>query len=96
MITNRPSNFSSYGLQIVQKDGTFITINAGNNMTFQPQGNFWTFNAVLPPNLVYNTTTAYQPPPLKDADATSNSIYYSTDSNKLSYKDPSGVSHTLY
>lgn len=39
---------------------------------------------------------AYIPFPQSDASAPNNSLYYSTTTNKLTYKDPSGSTHTLY
>lgn len=39
---------------------------------------------------------AYTPFSQSDASASSNSLYYSTTTSKLTYKDPSGVTHTLY
>ena len=38
----------------------------------------------------------YEPPTSADADAPLNSIYYSTDSSKLAYKDSRGTTHDLY
>lgn len=39
---------------------------------------------------------AYVPFSQSDASASSNTLYYSTDTNVLSYKDPSSVVHLLY
>lgn len=44
----------------------------------------------------YLPNTAYTPFQQTDASASSNSLYYSTTTSKLTYKDPSGTTHTLY
>ncbi len=39
---------------------------------------------------------AFYPPTISDANSNPNSIYFSSTSNKLVYKDSSGVVHALY
>lgn len=48
-----------------------------------------TMNLLLP-------NGAYTPFSQTDAAASNNTLYYSTTTSKLSYKDPSGTSHVLY
>ena len=39
---------------------------------------------------------AYTPYQQTDASASSNTLYYSTTTSKLTYKDPTGTTHTFY
>jgi len=87
--------FNPYGITIPTANGDVI-LNAGENMTLLPQGNFVTLSARLPNNIVINSLTPWQPPQLSDAKAPNNSVYYSTDATKLVYKDAAGVVHNLY
>ena len=87
--------FNIYGITIPTADGE-IVLNAGANMTILPQGNFVTFSAQFPVNAVINSQTPWQPPILADTKAPNNSVYYSSTSSKLVYKDASGTTHALY
>lgn len=89
------ASFNVNGITLNLPDGDVI-LNAGTNMTIFPQGNFITFSVQLPPGIVINNTTAYQPPSISDAKAPKNSVYFSTTSNKLTYLDSSGTPHLLY
>ena len=64
-------------------------INALQNIGVQVGALNKTLNALLP-------NGAYTPISQTDAAASSNTVYYSTTTNKLSYKDFSNVSHALY
>ena len=95
MVSNS-STFHAYGIAIALADGSTIVLNAGANITIQPSGNLITFAAQIPSNVVFNNTTAYQPPSLADADAPKNSIYFSTTASKLVYKAADSSVHALY
>lgn len=43
-----------------------------------------------------NDLGGYHPVTMADTDAAKNTIYYSSDGNKLSYKDAGGTIHDLY
>lgn len=47
-------------------------------------------------SLLAKDVAGWQPPSLADADATENTIYYSTTGSKLTYKDSGGSTHALY
>lgn len=90
-----PSSFHAYGVTLHLPDGDVI-LSSGSNVTIQPAGDTIIFSVQLPPNIVFNNNTAYQPPLLADVNAPNNSVYYSTNSNKLAYRDSVGISHNLY
>lgn len=46
-------------------------------------------------NSIFNPDNSIKPAHLSDAAAITDSIYYSTTTNLLSYKDPAGVIHHL-
>lgn len=50
----------------------------------------------LTPVSFFRSDASWKPPALADAEAASDSLYYSTDQGKLCYKDPAGVSNPLY
>jgi hypothetical protein len=82
-------------LQIIELDPTLNAICVGPDST--------TYNVVMHSdgraifeNTVTCTVGGFIPPQLADIDAAINSIYYSTDTSKLSYKDLGGTSHVLY
>ena len=87
--------FNPQGISIPGRNGD-ITIIAGSNINIQPQGNAVTISATTPANVLLNGLNAYQPLKTSDAKAAPNTIYYSTTSNKLTYKDPSSNLHTFY
>lgn len=89
------AGFHPYGITIPTPDGDII-LNAGNNMTIQPQGNFITFAAEFPGGAVINNVNPWQPPTLSDANAPNNSVYFSSDAGKLVYKGNDAVIHDLY
>ena len=89
------SNFNPYGVTIPTENGN-VTLVAGANVRLQPQGTTVTISALIPPTVVTNGVTAYNPPSIKDTDAQKGTLYYSTTSNKLSFCDYSGVIHALY
>lgn len=45
---------------------------------------------------LFNTDNSYTPPRLTDASAPNNAVYYSTTTNKLTYKDSNGTVHALW
>lgn len=89
--------FHVKGIVLTLADGQEVILNAGENMQIFPSGDLITFSAQFP-NAVINNVTAYQPPLISDANAPKNSIYFSTDANKLVYKDfaSPAVIHALY
>lgn len=47
-------------------------------------------------SLLAKDVAGWQPPNFADADATENTVYYSTTASKLVYKDSGGTVHNLY
>lgn len=90
------AQFHPLGIVVSSPDGDVI-LNADNStMTIFPVGNMLTFSAKIPPNIVINNLTPWQPPKLSDAKAPNGSVYYSTDANKLVFKNYSGGINPLY
>lgn len=87
--------FNSRGVTVSSPTGDVI-LNAGDNITILPSGDLITFSVQLPPNVVLNNVTPYLPPKLSDANAPKGSVYYSTDANKLVFRDYGGTVHPLY
>lgn len=87
--------FNIRGITLTLANGEQVILNAGENMQIFPSSDMITFSAQIP-NAVINSITAYQPPSISDAKAPKNSIYFSTDANKLVYQDSAGVVHNLY
>lgn len=95
MVSNS-STFHVRGVTLNLEGGDQVILNAGEYMTIFPSGELITFAVQLPPNLVFNSNTAYMPPSFTDIKAPKGSIYYSLTSSKLCFNDFSGVSHPLY
>lgn len=87
--------FHAYGITLNLPDGP-VTLAAGPNITILPQGNLVTISAQTPANAVINSQTAWLPPSISDAKAPNGSVYFSTNANKLVFKDSSGTVHNLY
>jgi hypothetical protein len=95
VITNK-TTFHTQGINIPTSQGNFTLI-PGNGITLQPAGDSAIIAAPQPPNVIANgNALPWQPPLLSDATAPANSIYYSTTSIKLVYKDSNSVVHNLY
>jgi len=56
----------------------------------------WFGSLVSALNNLQNENGGIIPVAMADADAANNTIYYSTDSGKLTYSDLTGVKHALY
>lgn len=64
-------------------------VNASKNIATQLSSIAQALNTLLP-------SGAYVPFQQADTAASSNTLYYSTTTSKLTYKDPSGTTHVLY
>lgn len=95
MVSNS-STFHTRGVVLNLDGGEQVILNAGDNMTIFPSGELITFAAQLPPNVVFNNNTPYQPPTLSDTAAPKNSIYFSSTASKLVYKAADGTVNALY
>lgn len=89
-------NFNAYGVTLNLADGRSVVLNAGSGMTIFPSGDLITFSAQPNPNAVINALTPWQPPVISNVNAPKNSVYFSSDANKLVYKDAAGVVNVLY
>lgn len=70
-----------------------VQIRALNGQT----GDLLRFRSWSGPSIgAFKFDASWQPPQIADTSATNNSFYYSTTSNKLVFKDPSGTVHTFY
>lgn len=87
--------FNIRGIILTLANGEQVVLNAGENMQIFPSGDLITFSAQFP-NAVVNNVTAYQPPSISDTNAPKNSVYFSTDANKLVYRATDGTVHNLY
>lgn len=88
--------FNSRGITVSTPNGDMVLI-SGQNIRILPSGNTANISAQIPPGSIINGNgLPWQPPSLADAKAPNNSVYFSADSNKLTYKDASGSPHALY
>lgn len=87
--------FNIRGITLTLANGEQVILNAGENIQIFPSGDLITFSAQFP-NAVVNNVTAWQPPSISNANAPKNSVYFSTDANKLVYRSADGLIHNLY
>lgn len=88
--------FNSRGVTLNSPNGD-MTLIAGANIRIKPAGNTVDISSPTPFGSIINGNgLPWQPPSLADAKAPNNSIYFSTNANKLVYKDAAAVIHNLY
>jgi hypothetical protein len=91
-----PQTFNSRGITVSTPNGDMVLI-AGQNIRILPSGNTANISAQTPAGSIINGNgLPWQPPSLADAKALNNSVYFSTDANKLVYKAADASIHDLY
>ena len=91
-------NAGSYGDLLLNPSGGNVGVrNSTPNYPLDVAGDLnFTGGLRYDGNLIIDTNGFILPKSSADAAAPNNSIYYSTDSSKLAYKDSGGTTHDLY
>lgn len=85
------------GINTIGTENQIPTVNAGAtalNYLYSTDQNLTTSDPVSFSDV--SASSGFHPGSIADTDAANNTIYFSTDSSKLAYKDSGGVVHDLY